>query len=39
MTFAAEPWEFSPSRLLCYISAPNYVSIELIQAEPADTYR
>jgi lactoylglutathione lyase len=36
--FAVEPWEFSPGRLLCYISAPDNVSIELIQQEPADTY-
>ena len=38
-TLAVEPWEFSPGRLLCYISAPDNVNMELIQAEPADTYR
>lgn len=37
--FAVEPWEFAPGRLLCYVSAPDNVSIELIQAEPANTYR
>ena len=39
VTFAVEPWELSPGRLLCYISAPDNVNIELIQTEPADTYR
>lgn len=37
--FAVEPWVFSPGRLLCYVAAPDNVSIELIQAESADTYR
>ena len=39
VAFAVEPYEFSPARLLSYILAPNNVSIELIPAEPADTYR
>ena len=30
--FAVEPWEFSPGRILCYVSAPDNVSIEFIQA-------
>ena len=38
-TLAVEPREFWPGRLLCYISAPDNVNMELIQAEPADTYR
>ena len=38
-TLAVEPWELSPGKLLCYISAPDNVKMELIQAEPADTYR
>ena len=28
---AVEPWEFSPGSLLCYIAAPDGVSIELVQ--------
>jgi len=31
-TFSVEPWEFSPGGLLCYLSAPDGVSIELVQA-------
>lgn len=31
-TFAVEPWEFSPGSLLCYVAAPDGVSIELVQA-------
>ena len=31
-TFAVEPWEFSPGGLLCYVAAPDGVSIELVQA-------
>ncbi|MEM7365353.1 MAG: VOC family protein [Pseudomonadota bacterium] len=31
-TMAVEPWEFSPGSLLCYVSAPDGVSIELVQA-------
>ncbi len=34
-TFAIEPWEFSPGSLLCYVAAPDGVSIELIQARDA----
>ncbi len=30
-TFAVEPWEFSPGTLLCYVAAPDGVSIELVQ--------
>jgi catechol 2,3-dioxygenase-like lactoylglutathione lyase family enzyme len=29
---AVEPWEFKPGMVLCYVSAPDNVSIELIQA-------
>lgn len=32
-TMAVEPWEFSPGSLLCYVSAPDGVSIELVQAK------
>jgi catechol 2,3-dioxygenase-like lactoylglutathione lyase family enzyme len=28
---AVEPWEFKPGMVLCYVSAPDNVSIELIQ--------
>jgi catechol 2,3-dioxygenase-like lactoylglutathione lyase family enzyme len=31
---AVEPWEFKPGMVLCYVSAPDGVSIELIQATP-----
>ena len=31
-TFAVEPWAFSPGSLLCYLAAPDGVSIELVQA-------
>ena len=31
-TFVVEPWEFSPGSLLCYVAAPDGVSIELVQA-------
>jgi lactoylglutathione lyase len=30
--FPVEPWEFKPGMVLCYLSAPDGVSIELIQA-------
>ena len=33
VTMAVEPWEFTPGNLLCYVSAPDGVSIELIQAK------
>ena len=29
--FSVEPWEFSPGGLLCYVAAPDGVSIELVQ--------
>ena len=29
---AVEPWEFKPGMVLCYVAAPDGVSIELIQA-------
>ena len=32
-TFVVEPWEFSPGVWLCYLSAPDSVSIELVQAK------
>lgn len=32
VTFGVEPWEFSPGGLLCYVNAPDGVSIELVQA-------
>jgi catechol 2,3-dioxygenase-like lactoylglutathione lyase family enzyme len=28
---AVEPWEFKPGMVLCYVSAPDGVSIELMQ--------
>lgn len=31
--FAVEPWEFAPGTLLCYLAAPDNVSIELVQAK------
>lgn len=30
---AVEPWEFKPGMVLCYVCAPDGVSIELIQEE------
>ena len=30
--FSVEPWEFSPGGLICYLAAPDGVSIELVQA-------
>jgi catechol 2,3-dioxygenase-like lactoylglutathione lyase family enzyme len=30
---AVEPWEFKPGMVLCYLAAPDGVSIELIQAQ------
>ena len=32
-TLAVEPWEFAPGVWLCYIAAPDGVSIELVQAK------
>ena len=31
-TFAAEPWEFSPGHVICFLNGPDNVSIELSQA-------
>ena len=31
--FAVDPWEFSPGLLLCYVAAPDGVSIELVQGK------
>lgn len=33
---AVEPWEFKPGMVLCYVAAPDGVSIELIQAGHSD---
>jgi catechol 2,3-dioxygenase-like lactoylglutathione lyase family enzyme len=33
---AVEPWEFKPGMVLCYVAAPDGVSIELIQVGSAD---
>ena len=30
--FAVEPWEFAPGALICYLAAPDGVSIELVEA-------
>lgn len=30
---AVEPWEFTPGNVLCYVAAPDGVSIELVQAK------
>jgi catechol 2,3-dioxygenase-like lactoylglutathione lyase family enzyme len=32
---AVEPWEFKPGLLLCYVAAPDGVSIEIVQVAPA----
>ena len=32
-TFAVEPWAFAPGTLLCYVAAPDEVSIELVQGK------
>lgn len=29
--FSVEPWEFKPGMVLCYVSAPDGVSIEIMQ--------
>jgi len=31
VAFSVEPWEFKPGFVLCYVTAPDGVSIELIQ--------
>jgi len=33
---AVEPWEFKPGMVLCYVAAPDGVSIELIQVGSSD---
>lgn len=33
--FAVEPWEFMPGSLICYLAAPDGVSIEIVEAKPA----
>ncbi len=30
-TFGIEPWEFSPGSIICFLAAPDGVSIELVQ--------
>ena len=30
-TFSVEPWEFTPNGLICYLSAPDGVSIEIVE--------
>ena len=32
---AVEPWEFKPGVVLCYVAAPDGVSIELVQVDAA----
>ena len=32
-TFVVEPWEFNPGSLICYVSAPDGVSIEIVQGK------
>lgn len=29
--FLVEPWEFTPNSLICYVAAPDGVSIEIVQ--------
>jgi len=31
VTFLVEPWEFTPGNPICYVSAPDGVSIEIVQ--------
>lgn len=31
--FRVEPWEFAPGSLICYLAAPDGVSIELVQGK------
>ena len=31
--FLVEPWEFTPGSLICYLAAPDGVSIELVQGK------
>ncbi|MEC9285762.1 MAG: VOC family protein [Pseudomonadota bacterium] len=32
-TLTVEPWEFSPGALICYVGAPDGVSIEVVEAK------
>ncbi len=32
--FAVEPWEFTPNNWLCYVAAPDGVSIEIVEGKP-----
>ena len=32
VSMAVEPWEFKPGLVLCYVAAPDGVSIEIVQA-------
>ena len=31
--FAVEPWEFTPNNWLCYLAAPDGVSIEVVEGK------
>ncbi len=31
--FSVEPWEFTPKNWLCYVAAPDGVSIEIVEAK------
>ena len=31
--FVVEPWEFNPGSLICYVAAPDGVSIEIVQGK------
>ena len=32
--FSVEPWEFTPNNWLCYVAAPDGVSIEIVEGKP-----
>lgn len=32
-TFSVEPWAFNPGAYLCYLSAPDGVSVEIVQGQ------
>ena len=34
--FIVEPWEFKPGVMICYVAAPDGVSIEVVQARSSD---
>ena len=34
--FIVEPWEFKPGVVICYVAAPDGVSIEVVQARSSD---